>query len=87
MIRLAIRGYSGKSLIFEERIEVELHEPDAIAEIAERQMKRMLGYPRHMIEIEFLDEGDVNQRFFRFGTDPRGMISPHRIDLKKTPGV
>jgi len=32
-----------------------------------------------MIEIEFLDEADVNRRFFRIGTNPAGMIRPWRV--------
>lgn len=34
-----------------------------------------------MIEIEFLDEPDVNQRFFRIGTDARGMVRPMQVGL------
>jgi hypothetical protein len=78
MIRLAIRAFSGKTKLFDERIECEEKELDTLAE---RQIKRLIEYPKHMLEIEFLDEPDLNQRFFRFGTDPRGMVLPISIKL------
>ena len=72
--RLAVRGYAGKILVFEEQIEVD--DPEDLEIIAERQMKQLLPYRKHLLEIEFLDEPDVNQRFFRFGTDPARMVRP-----------
>lgn len=77
-VRLAVRGFAEKTLIFSERIEVDEHELETIAE---RQVKRMADYPKHMIELEFLDEPNVNQRFFRFGTSPVGMVLPFSIKL------
>lgn len=79
-MKLAIRGYAGRQKIFEEVIEAD----DADLErLAERHLERLLAYERHMIEFEFLDEPDPLQRFFRFGTDPGGMVMPVAIDLRK----
>lgn len=78
MIRLRIRAFTGQTIIFDERIECEEKELDAIAE---RQFKRLVDYPKHMLEYEFLDEPDVNKRFLRIGTDPRGMVLPIGIKL------
>jgi hypothetical protein len=32
-----------------------------------------------MVEIEFVDESDIDQRFCRLGTDPRFMVRPLQI--------
>jgi hypothetical protein len=78
MTRLAIRGYIRGVKQFEERI----YCPDdaqGLDKIAEEHARRLLALPggdRHMIEIEFLDDPDPSQRFFRFGTDQTGMVAP-----------
>ena len=81
MIRLKFRGYISGALAFEEYAEVEL---DSLAETTERLADRHLGVlskSKHMIEIEFLDELDPRERFFRIGTDPSMMVKPCEIDL------
>jgi hypothetical protein len=82
-MRAAVRGYQGNRKIFEETIE----EPTDQAkqdrfwqEIGERYAL-LLGQAPHMIEIEFLDEPNPLERFFRFGTDPRGMVEPIALIL------
>jgi hypothetical protein len=80
-IRIAIRGYAIRGiastrLIFEEIIE-DLREPD-LRELAERHAVRMLAYPRHLIEIEFLDLPE-HERYFRFGNDPAVIVKPQRL--------
>jgi hypothetical protein len=77
-VKIAIRGFAGKTKIFEDVIKTDGTDLEALAEI---HMARLLAYNRHMIEFEFLDEPDPLQRFFRFGTDPSGMVQPIAIDL------
>lgn len=83
-MKIAIRGFAVENetirKIFEEREEIS--DPPDIFEVgvlATRHARRMLNYERHMIEIEFLDEPNPLERFFRFGTDPSGMVMPVEI--------
>jgi hypothetical protein len=83
MIRLAIRGYSGRAVVFEDKIEVTIRNLDKLLpKLAERHATKLAVHELHMLEIEFLDEPDEQQRFFRFGTDPSGMVMPIEIPLR-----
>jgi len=80
--RIAVRGFAGAKVVFEDRIDVPVAEIDAVVrEHAERHVRQMANHELHMIEIEFLDEPNQNERFFRFGTDPSGMVAPVKIPL------
>jgi hypothetical protein len=82
-IRLAIRGFAGGVLQFEDRVEVESEEMDAVLPaLAEKHAAALEEHSLHMIEIEFLDEPNPDDRFFRLGTDPSGMVAPIAIDLR-----
>lgn len=83
MIRLAIRGFVGSTVLFEDRIEVSPMDLDTVLpKLAEQHCEKLAAHDLHMIEIEFLDEPNEQQRFFRFGTDPSGMVMPIEIPLK-----
>ena len=79
-MRVAVRGYGDGRLLFEEIVE-ESEEDDTadFRAIAQKHVDRVAEYKRHMIELEFLDDAPDPNRFFRFGTDPRGMVKPKRI--------
>jgi len=64
-MKVAIRGYVGFDLIFEEIIEGE--DEAAVEDLVCEAMKRMLPYPKHMIEVENLDDPTDPDRFARFG--------------------
>jgi len=86
-INLAIRGWKNGVLAFEDRVSAAEGElAEMLPVLAERHAGVFAEAP-HMIEIEFLDEPDLLKRFFRFGTDPRGMARPLRVDLRKIPEV
>lgn len=77
-MKIAIRGFVNRQCIFEDFADAKLEDLDILAE---KQCKRLLPYPKFMIEFEFLDELDPKQRYFRFGTDPEMMVQPIGIDL------
>lgn len=81
MIKLAIRGYANARIVFEDRIEVSESDLDkVIPQYAERHARALAKFELHMIEIEFVDDPGPD-RFFRFGTDPSGMVMPFKFDL------
>jgi len=48
-----------------------------LANLATAHAKRLVTHGLHMVEIEFLDEPNQYERFFRFfGTDPSCMVFP-----------
>ncbi len=81
-IRLAIRGFAGGAAVFDERVTLEDEQMESvIPALAAQHAARMATHELHMIEIEFLDEPNRAERFFRFGTDPAGMVIPLEIRL------
>lgn len=79
-IRVAIRGYKNGEQIFEDVLDIAWNQggDDLISDAARRHADVIQG-SLHMIEIEFLDEEDPDQRFFRIGNDPRRMVAPVRV--------
>lgn len=83
MTRIAIRGFIGGVKQFEEHVDAS-ESGDELEGLAEKHALDLLARPggdKHMIEIEFLDEPDPLQRFFRVGTDPAGMVQPIAVNL------
>jgi hypothetical protein len=83
-MRLAIRGFApGHALVFDDRIEIAEDQLERMMkDLAEKHARALAALDLHMIEIEFLDEPNRDERFFRFGTDPSMMVKPVGVDLK-----
>jgi hypothetical protein len=80
-LRVAIRGFVRGQKIFEDRLDLDPEEMDQLLpELAKKHSDKMLTYELHVIEMEFLDEPDQMQRYFRFGTDKSGMVRPIKIN-------
>ena len=83
IIRLAIRGFSAARQEFEDLVEMEDEQlGNLLPDLAEKHAAALASHDLHMIEIEFLDERDPLQRFFRFGTDPARMVEPMAVALE-----
>lgn len=86
MIHICVRGWKQGVKVFEDKLELrDMDELERVLPaIAQHHIDLVASGPC-MIEIEFLDEPDVNQRFFRFGSDPSGMTWPIEIDPGSLP--
>jgi len=75
-LRVAVRVFVQGGLRSEEYFQWSLLSLNQeIPRLAEKHALLCLQQPT-MIELEFLDEPDPQERFFRIGTDPRGMVQP-----------
>ena len=87
MSRIIVRGYAKGQLLFEQAGE---DSAEAVQAVFKQFAQALIDNPLHAIEVENLDEPNVNDRFFRFGTDPdagaahgRGLVMPLEVDLEK----
>jgi hypothetical protein len=83
-LRLAIRGWkTGEDQpLFEDRLTVKPRDIDKLLPQYAARHGRLLAETGGMVEIEFLDEPNPEERYFRFGTDPSKMVAPVAVDLK-----
>ena len=82
--RVRIRGFQNQVLRFAETVEIPVDDiPGLVEAMATRHAEQLVSGGLHMVEFEFLDELNPNERFFRFGTDPSGMVMPVQIDITK----
>ena len=86
-VRIAIRGFADGELKFEDRIDLAEEAIETLLPaLAETHGQALAQYDLSMIEVQFLDEPDPEQAFFRFGNDPRGMVRPVAVDLDALTG-
>ncbi len=78
---IAVRGFISGVLQFEDMIDADTTDLEALAERHALAILSLPGGEKHMIEVEFLEEPDETQRFFRFGTDPGGMVLPMAVNI------
>lgn len=82
-MRLAIRVFVDGIRQSEDRLELELDALDTLMPDLASKHAAMMATRRGMVEIEFLDELNPDQRFFRIGTDPAGTVLPPAVDLDR----
>lgn len=79
-IHLTFRGFNGSQMVFEEQATIPASALSGVAEAyGKKHCAAIESDELTMVEIEFMDESDPNERFFRIGTNPDGMVAPARI--------
>ncbi len=77
-MRIAVRCWAGGELLWIDRVTIT--NDDEVPQLVEKHAHSLAHEQRpHMLEMEFLDEPDPLQRFFRFGTDPSAMVMPIEV--------
>jgi hypothetical protein len=81
-MNLAIRGFLKGVRVWERTLTLKEQQLQAVLPaLARDHAEAMAAGKLSMIEIEFLDEPNINERFFRLGTDPFGMVIPIEVKL------
>ena len=78
-MRVIVRGFLKGDHVFSDHQEIDPEDDGLIRRVADQHIRMTAAGEVDMIEIEFLDEPDPNQRFFRIGTNPARMVAPVRI--------
>lgn len=81
--RLTARIFVAGELLGEDTFELDGEAIETLVPEIARQHAKLVGDRPFMVELEFLDEPDPNTRYFRFGTDPAGIVQPIAFALGK----
>jgi hypothetical protein len=78
LVRIRVRGWENKEKKFDEHIELESAAEinKRLPVIAQHHISMLADAKDWLVEIEFLDEPDPLQRFFRLGSHPTHMAVP-----------
>jgi hypothetical protein len=77
-MRVMVRAYKEGKLLWEKEQTIAESE---IVTLGEHHASEMAAGRIGMVEIEFLDDPNPNERFFRIGLEPHGMVWPVEVDL------
>jgi hypothetical protein len=83
--RITARIFVAGELLGAETLELDDAQIETLLPEIARQHAKLVGDRPFMVEIEFLDEHDPQHRYFRFGTDPRGLVLPVAVALGSVP--
>ena len=79
--RITARIFIAGALLAAESFELEEAEIETMLPVIAKRHAMLVGDRPFMLELEFLDEHDPLARYFRFGTDPAGLVIPIEIAL------
>jgi hypothetical protein len=81
-VQFTVYNKVGAVLSGPERFLIEPDDAGTLEQLAAEHLALLVENPG-FVEVEFLDELDPLQRFFRIGTDPSRMIAPIAIQISE----